>query len=94
MTGGKTMNVRIDRAETVFLGSFASPRSERHADLAFAGGEAWQQRVLARVRDTLYGWAERSRARRELAALTDHELADIGLNRGDIDRVVLEGETR
>ena len=30
-------------------------------------------------------WQERSRARRELQRLTDHDLADIGLSRGDID---------
>ena len=33
-------------------------------------------------------WRERSRARRELQRLTDLELADIGLSRGDIDAVV------
>ncbi len=30
-------------------------------------------------------WRERNRARNELHRLTDLELADIGLNRGDID---------
>lgn len=33
-------------------------------------------------------WQERGRARRELQCLTDLELADIGLSRGDIDAVV------
>lgn len=33
-------------------------------------------------------WRERSRARNELQRLTDLELADIGLSRGDIDAVV------
>ena len=28
--------------------------------------------------------------RSELSRLTDHELADIGLTRGDIDRIALE----
>ena len=88
------MNARIDRAETVFLGSLASPEAERHAALAFAGGQAWQGRLVARVQDAVYGWLERSRARRELNRLTDHELADIGMTRGDIDRVLRESETR
>lgn len=30
-------------------------------------------------------WRERGRARQELQRLTDLELADIGLNRGEID---------
>ena len=33
-------------------------------------------------------WQERGRARRELQRLTDLELADIGLSRGDIDAAV------
>ena len=33
-------------------------------------------------------WRERGRARQELQRLTDLELADIGLSRGDIDSVV------
>ena len=89
-----TMNARIDRAETVFLGSMATPKTERRAALAFAGGQAWEARVFALARDAVFGGVERSRARRDLNLLTDHELADIGMTRGDIDRVLAEGETR
>lgn len=49
---------------------------------------------IARVADDLVGrfenWRARERAYRELAALDDHSLADIGLTRGDIP-FVLEG---
>ena len=37
---------------------------------------------------TVRKWQERSRARQELTRMTDLELADIGINRGDIDAVV------
>ena len=37
---------------------------------------------------TVRKWRERSRARQELLRLSDLELADIGLSRGDIDAVV------
>ena len=43
---------------------------------------------LAPITRMVRKWQERSRARRELQRLTDLELADIGLNRGDIDAVV------
>ncbi|WP_114967214.1 DUF1127 domain-containing protein [Alkalilacustris brevis] len=33
-------------------------------------------------------WHNRRLTRRELSRLSDHELEDIGLSRGDIDRVV------
>jgi len=35
-------------------------------------------------------WNARRQTRRELNMLTDRELADIGINRGDIERIVLE----
>lgn len=40
--------------------------------------------LVRRVADA----AARRRARNELCALTEHELADIGISRGDIDAVV------
>jgi uncharacterized protein YjiS (DUF1127 family) len=46
-----------------------------------------QQRVVARLREATFGWFERARARAELARLTERELADIGITRGDIHRV-------
>ena len=38
-------------------------------------------------------WRARERARRELQALDDRQLADIGLSRGDIEAVV-HGQVR
>lgn len=35
-------------------------------------------------------WNKRRQARRELNMLSDRELWDIGLNRGDIERIVSE----
>lgn len=35
-------------------------------------------------------WSKRRQTRRELHMLTDRELNDIGLNRGDIERIVQE----
>ena len=32
-------------------------------------------------------WLENERARTELSNMTDHQLCDVGLNRGDLDRV-------
>ncbi|GGC60028.1 hypothetical protein GCM10011504_42830 [Siccirubricoccus deserti] len=42
---------------------------------------------VARFVDRVLGWPARIRARAELAALSERELSDIGLTRGDIDRV-------
>jgi hypothetical protein len=36
------------------------------------------------------GWRQARRHRRELAALSDHMLRDIGLSRADIDRELLK----
>ena len=43
---------------------------------------------LTPIARTVRKWRERGRARRELQRLSDLELADIGLSRGDIDAVV------
>ena len=45
-------------------------------------------RAVRKWRERSRAWRERSRARQELQRLTDLELADIGLSRGDIDAVV------
>lgn len=37
------------------------------------------------VADTLAAWSERVRQRRELEALPDHMLSDIGLSRADVE---------
>ncbi|MBN8872086.1 MAG: DUF1127 domain-containing protein [Rhodospirillales bacterium] len=43
----------------------------------------WMANLLA----TFRGWRERQAALAELSAMTDRELMDIGLNRGDLPRV-------
>lgn len=43
--------------------------------------------VFARVTATVAAWNDASITRRELNRLTDRELSDIGLSRGDIERV-------
>jgi uncharacterized protein YjiS (DUF1127 family) len=43
---------------------------------------------FARLADLVLGWPARRRLRAELTALTERELADIGLTRGDIGRVI------
>ncbi len=45
-------------------------------------------RLLAKVRDAVRGWFERSRARRALYEMDDRMLADIGITRGDIENVL------
>ena len=47
---------------------------------------------LARVGDALFGWVKRARIRAELDSLSDRDLADIGLTRGDFGRVLGEAE--
>ncbi|MDQ7261354.1 DUF1127 domain-containing protein [Paracoccus sp. PS-1] len=44
-------------------------------------------RVVARVTAMVAAWNDARVTRRELNALTDRELSDIGLTRGDIERV-------
>lgn len=39
--------------------------------------------------DAFRAWCRRERLRSQLCRLTDHELGDIGLARGEIDHVVL-----
>lgn len=43
------------------------------------------------LRESLRDAAEKRRARAELMRLDDHELADLGIHRGEIDRVVETG---
>lgn len=90
------MHARLNRAEAAYLlPATLSPAEERLRSLRIAAAEAHQAmlrrtatRLLARVGDALLGWVRRAQVRAELASMTDHELADIGIARGDIDRVV------
>ena len=52
-----------------------------HASTAGFGG------LMTRVYETLVTWNERRATRKALSQLSDRELDDIGLSRGDIDLV-------
>lgn len=43
--------------------------------------------IFDRVAATLRYWADVRETRKQLSALSDRELSDIGLTRGDIERV-------
>lgn len=45
--------------------------------------------LVARIATTLADWRQSMSTRKALHALTDRELEDIGLARGDIDRLPL-----
>jgi uncharacterized protein YjiS (DUF1127 family) len=40
---------------------------------------------LTRLADGLLAWQERSRGRRTLMSLSDHQLHDVGLSRADVE---------
>jgi uncharacterized protein YjiS (DUF1127 family) len=46
--------------------------------------------LAARV-SAFIAWRQNAVARFELSRMTDHELMDIGLNRGDVDRAFMPG---
>lgn len=48
-------------------------------------------RLMSRIANALFGWNERRITRNALSRLSDRELEDIGLTRGDIDAVVRKG---
>jgi uncharacterized protein YjiS (DUF1127 family) len=90
------MDARLTQAEAAYLVPAApSAERERAVALRLAAGEAYQAGLLrgtanslARLGHALFGWVGRARLRAELNALSDRDLADIGLSRGDIARVV------
>lgn len=43
--------------------------------------------VVAKLVSMIGSWNESRKTRRELSRLSDRELDDIGLNRGDIERI-------
>jgi uncharacterized protein YjiS (DUF1127 family) len=49
---------------------------------------------VRRLADAVFGWPARARLRAELASLSERELTDIGLTRGDLDRVARGELTR
>jgi uncharacterized protein YjiS (DUF1127 family) len=60
-----------------------SLRSARETEVHPAGFGDWLARRIAAI----VAWRRQQVALGELAMMTDHELADIGLNRGDLHRV-------
>jgi len=85
-----SMDARLTQAEDAYLIP-AAPAQERDRAQHIAAAEAYQAglgRGLARLGDALFGWVQRARLRAELAALSDRDLADIGLTRGEIGRAV------
>jgi uncharacterized protein YjiS (DUF1127 family) len=96
------MDARLTQAEAAYLlPQSADPALERTRSLRYAAGAAYEAglvrsagQALARLGDALFGWARRARARAELAGLTDRELADVGLTRGEIGRVVDAADLR
>lgn len=84
------MDARLTKSEAAYLLP-ATPMADQVEAIRLAAGRARDAALvqgLARIADRILGWPARARARAELAALTSRELADIGLTRGEIDRVV------
>ena len=89
------MDARMTKAEAALLLPLPrNPAAEQIASLREAASRANQTALmqgLARIADKVLGWPARLRLRTELESLTERELIDIGLTRGDIGRVV-DGE--
>jgi uncharacterized protein YjiS (DUF1127 family) len=85
------MNAHMTKAEAALLLPFPrNPAAEQRDALRDAAGRANETALLqglARLADKILGWPARARLRAELASLSERELVDIGLTRGDIDRV-------
>ena len=86
------MDARMTKAEAALLLPLPrNPAAEQIASLREAAGRANQAALLhglARIADAIFGWPARARLRAELASLSERELTDIGLTRGDLDSVV------
>ncbi len=70
------MNAQTTKAADAFL--FSEPHASRTGLML----------SLARAFEAVSEWSRRRRAAAELNALTDRELADIGITRGDIGGIV------
>ena len=92
------MDARMTKAEAALLLPLPrNPAAEQMASLREAAGRANQAALvkgLARIAHAILGWPARARLRAELASLTERELADIGLTRGDLSRVARGEFTR
>lgn len=85
------MDLRITRAEIALFAPPLRGTTDRVEALRLAAGRAHDAALLAvarRVMDGFGAMVRGRRTRRALAALSDRQLADIGLVRADIDRMV------
>jgi uncharacterized protein YjiS (DUF1127 family) len=86
------MDARMTKVEAALL--LPLPRNlvieqiEAVRQAASRANQAVLMQGFARLADLVLGWPARRRLRAELTALTERELADIGLTRGDIGRVI------
>jgi uncharacterized protein YjiS (DUF1127 family) len=53
--------------------------------VATAGIGARLQKLVSRISGAVIEWNEQRTTRAQLAKLSDHQLADLGLTRGDIE---------
>jgi uncharacterized protein YjiS (DUF1127 family) len=96
------MDARMTKAEAaLLLPSPNTPVADRIEAIRLAAAAArdatvtsWLGRAFHRVLDRLVEWQHNQLAMRELNALTDRELADIGLTRGDLPRILAKPARR
>ena len=69
---------RVDGSTGTWMSAVVQPA------YAMGAGARWLGAALRRATDTVGIWHRRDETRRELAALPDHTLTDIGLMRGDV----------
>ena len=60
--------------------------SVEHPEIAYAGRRAPASGGLVRLFNLLVAWQQRSTMRRDLAAMPDHLLKDMGITRSDAAR--------
>ena len=66
----------------IFTSAFGATRAQRPSDSAAGIGS-----FITAVFNAFSAWTDARLTRNSLSALTDRELEDIGLHRGDIDNV-------
>lgn len=96
------MDARMTKAEAaLLLPSPATPVADRIEAVRLAAAAArdaaitsWLGRFFHRIIDRVVEWQHKQIAMRELYALSDRELADIGLTRGDLPRILAKPARR
>jgi uncharacterized protein YjiS (DUF1127 family) len=66
--------------------AIAPAQAQRNIARPLRPAERGAATLLCRLSDAVLAWSERAGQRRELAALSERELRDIGLNRLDVAR--------